>query len=162
MTYAFRRISTNEWSGDLLECARYRFRGQAHVVRIRGASARMLASILGRLTEPALVWLAQLLADPMSWVCFDDPERCPRTCGAFPGEVRIADSPVHRRVNPIKELFRMCQCHSVVIVNGAFLRCGAWLGSSVAKRVLTPDRRDNRGFVAMADLIPAGWERIGW
>ena len=132
----------------------------------------------GDLLNPDLSWLllpdieayyrdafkrmAALLADPVFWVFSDDPEWCRETFAPFPGEVRIVDTLVDGRANPIKEFYLMSQCHSFVITNSAFSWWGAWLGSSEAKRVIAPDRWDNRGFVAMVDLIPAGWEMIAW
>jgi Glycosyl transferase family 11 len=106
--------------------------------------------------------LAELLAEPVFWVFSDDPEWCRQTFAAFPGEVRIVDTLCDGRANPVKEFYLMSQCHSFVIANSAFSWWGAWLGSNEAKRVMTPDRWDNRGFVAMADLLPAEWERIAW
>lgn len=106
--------------------------------------------------------MTEMLADPVFWVFSDDPGWCRATFAAFPGEVRIVDTLDDGRANPIKEFYLMSQCHSFVIANSAFSWWGAWLGSNETKRVITPDRWDNRGFVAMADLIPAGWEKIAW
>ena len=57
MTYAFRRIYSIELSEDLFRRSRNRFMGQAHIELICGDSARVLPSVLRRLTAPALFWL---------------------------------------------------------------------------------------------------------
>ena len=106
--------------------------------------------------------MAQLVTDPVFWVFSDDPHWCRKAFLSVPGRVRFVDMLTDGRVNPLKEFFLMCQCHSFVIANSAFSWWGAWLGVSETKRVIAPHRWDNRGVVSVADLIPDGWERISW
>ncbi len=53
----FRRIYTIELDPQLAARARQRFARDGHVTVLQGDSARVLSTVLARLTEPALFWL---------------------------------------------------------------------------------------------------------